>query len=248
MREPRKVSLKVAKAFLLAAGLGTRLRPLTERVPKCLVPIGGRPLLSIWLEVCERLGLREVLINTHHLADQVQSWVRSLQSPVRIRLFHEPVLRGSGGTLADNRDFIRSGEDFYIFYADNLVAVDLTPLERFHRTHDGALTLGLFRAPEPERCGIVALDAAGRVENFEEKPQKPRSNLANAGIYLARSELFDYLPKDRFLDLGHDVLPGLAQAGKVWGTVLPGYIRDIGTLESYWRAQQEWPSAKRAAP
>lgn len=236
---------RIAKAFLLAAGLGTRLRPLTDQTPKCLVPIHGQPLLSIWLDFCDKLGVHEVLINTHHLADQVSDWARSQKSRVRINLFHEDVLLGSAGTLAANREFVGDGKDFYVFYADNLVSTDLTELEALHASHSGILTLGLFRTPKPQACGIVTLDAAGKVLSFEEKPHHPLSDLANAGIFIARRSLFDYLLRNTFADLGRDVMPRLA--GAMWGRVLDGYLLDIGTYDNYSQALREWPPTLRDA-
>lgn len=233
------------KAYLLAAGLGTRLRPITESVPKCLVPIHGKALLSIWLDICEGLGISEVLINTHHLAEQVRSWAAKEKSPVSIHLTHERILLGSGGTLAANAGFIGTDNDFYIFYADNLVSADLPLLEIAHTQHGGVLTMGLFRSPKPKDCGIVTMDDSGCISSFEEKPAEPRSNFANAGIFLARRELFNYLPATGFADLGKDVLPHLI--GAMWGQILEGYLIDIGTLENYQRALAEWPTVSSKA-
>lgn len=227
------------KAFLLGAGLGTRLRPLTDSIPKCLAPIGGKPLLSIWLEICENFGIEEILINTHYRADQVEKWAAAQRSPVRIRLAYEPQLLGSAGTVAAQRDFVCDGGSFFIFYADNLVKADLTALKEFHQRHQGVITLGLFHASRPSECGIVSLDEKGRVTAFEEKPAKPASNMANAGIFIARQELFGYLPAGPgFKDFGKDVLPHLVD--KMYGHLLSGYVIDIGTMENYQRAQDEW--------
>jgi mannose-1-phosphate guanylyltransferase len=232
------------KAYLLAAGLGTRLQPLTQSVPKCLVPINGVPLLSVWLDICEGLEISEVLINTHHLAERVREWASAQKAPVRIQLVHEEKLLGSAGTLSANREFIGPDEDFYIFYADNLVDTDLNSLEAFHGRHNGMLTLGLFSTPKPQDCGIVTLDDCGFISSFEEKPEHPRSNFANAGIFLARRKLFEYLPANGFADLGKDVLPKLV--GAMWGHRLSGYLLDIGTPENYQRALAEWPAITRA--
>ncbi len=228
------------KAFLLAAGLGTRLKPLTERIPKCLVPIHGKPLLSIWLEICDRLEVREVLINTHYLPDQVRAWALSQDSRVRINLAHEEVLLGSAGTVAANRDFVRNDEDFYIFYADNLVCANLAALGSFHARHAGLLTVGLFRPSRPRDCGVVTLSEDGLITSFEEKPSEPKSDLASAGIFLARQALFDWLPGAGFADLGKHVMPRLL--GAMAGLHLEGYILDIGTPENYQKALKEWPA------
>jgi len=210
-------------------------------MPKCLVQIQGVPLLSIWLSICRQLGIRDVLINTHRFAREVQEWAQQQKSTVRIHLFHEETLLGSAGTIAANRDFIGGDDDFFIFYADNLVGANLEALKTFHLRHAGVLTIALFHATKPQDCGIVTLDESGRITGFEEKPSHPGSDLANAGIYLARRGLFDLLPRRPVMDFGKDVIPGLA--GYAWGCLLDGYLLDIGTPENYERALAEWPIA-----
>jgi mannose-1-phosphate guanylyltransferase len=243
------------KAFLLAAGRGTRLRPLTDTLPKCLVPVQGRPLLAIWLELFQRHGVDAVLINTHHLAGQVERVVADLQGCFRIdiTLRHEPELLGSGGTLWINRRFVSGEQDFLIAYGDNLTDTDLSAMVAFHRqtcrSNGGLLTMGLIRVADPCSCGVVTLDAERRIVGFTEKPADPESNLANGGIYVASPEVFDAwgmmpLRPEPPLDLGFDVLPRLT--GKMFGFMLNGYLRDIGTPESYRAALAEWPSARDA--
>jgi mannose-1-phosphate guanylyltransferase len=234
------LSRNISKAFLLAAGLGTRLRPLTDRIPKCLVPIAGKPLLSWWLDVCERLGIREVLINTHHLAEQVDAWAREQKTNVVIHLRHETELLGSAGTVAAHRAFFDEVESFYVFYADNLVQADLTRLKALHLEHEDVLTMGLFRTPNPRACGIATLDDSGRITSFEEKPLRPRSDLANAGIYIVRRGISEFLPSRGFADFGKDIFPRLV--GRMWGRDLGGYLLDIGTPENYRKALQDWPA------
>lgn len=241
------LSRSYSRAFLLAAGLGTRLRPLTEGIPKCLLPIGGKPLLSIWLEICADLGIEHVLINTHYCAEQVREWVYTQKTRVKVELAHEETLLGSAGTLRANAEFVRGMDSFYVFYADNLVSANLDALRSLHAKHQGVLTLGLFRSSRPRGCGIVTLDGTGCVVDFEEKPAQPRSDLANAGIFVARQAVFERIPTEGFSDFGNDVMPRLA--GAMWGCLLDGYVRDIGTLESYQRALEEWPSlCSQAAP
>ena len=174
------------KAFLLAAGKGTRLKPFTDRHPKCLVPIHGTPLLKIWIDLFERYGVSDVLINTHHHAAQVENFIRSArkQTPIGLHTVHEPTLRGSAGTLWDNRSFVAGRPDFIIAYADNLTNINLAKMIDFHRgfrSMGGVLTMGLIRAADPKACGIVTLDKADRIITFVEKPSDPESNLANGG-------------------------------------------------------------------
>jgi len=225
-----------AKAFLLAAGLGTRLRPLTNSTPKCLIPVGGRPLLHWWLRTCARLGVREVLINTHHLADQVRAFVMAEKSALKISLFHEESLLGSAGTLAANKTFVAGEPDFWIFYADTLIGGDLEALAALRRARGADLALGLFRSPDPKSGGVVELAPDGRVLSFEEKPARPKSDLIAAGAYVAGPALLAALPP-REGDLARDAIPKLI--GKACGLVVEPVI-DLGTPESYARAQKEW--------
>ena len=239
------------KAFLLAAGRGTRLKPYTDSIPKCLIPIHGKPLLEIWLDHLRRHHIREVLINTHHHADQVEAFVGAYvhRHDIHIVLSHEPQLLGSAGTLLNRRDFVDSEADFMIIYADNLTNIDMSRFSIFHqacRKKGGVLTMGLFHAPNPAACGIAELDAEQRITAFTEKPEAPRSDLANAGMYVTSQEFYEYFPErplelESVLDIGHHILPRLT--GRMYGYPVAEYLRDIGTIESYHMALQEWPGS-----
>ncbi len=226
------------KAFLLAAGLGTRLRPLTDSVPKCLVPINGVPLLHIWLETCERYGIREVLINLHHLPEKVRDFVHKQKTGVIIRTSYEEKLLGTAGTILANREFIKGEEEFFILYVDNCTDIDLGRMVAFHRQKQLPLTMALFEAEHPQESGIAVLDSNHVVVDFEEKPRNPKSNLANAGILLASPRTLDRFPDRYPLDFGFDILPLFI--GEMYGYLFTGYLRDVGTLEGYRRVQEEW--------
>jgi len=225
-----------AKAFLLAAGLGTRLKPLTDATPKCLIPVGGRPLLHWWLEICARLGVREVLLNTHHHADQVRAFAAARAGGPAVTLFHEEKLLGSAGTIAANKNFVAGERDYWIFYADTLIGGDLRVLSDLHRARGADLTLGLFRSPDPKSGGVVELSPDGRILSFEEKPARPKSDLVAAGAYVAGPALLDVLPAGTG-DLSRDVFPRLM--GRACGAVLDPVI-DLGTPESYAKAREQW--------
>jgi mannose-1-phosphate guanylyltransferase len=230
------------KAFLLAAGEGLRLRPLTLTTPKCLVPIRGTPLLGIWLELLERHGVSEVLINLHHLPERVREFVAEAKTRLQLSCVHEPKLLGSAGTVARNRGFVEGEEDFLVLYADNLTNAPLSDIVSFHRRRGAVLTLGVTETDRPREKGIVVVDSAGSVVDFEEKPREPRSTLANAGIYVAGQGLFDFIPateEGAALDFGFHVLPRLA--GRMDAFVIPDFLMDIGTPEAYRKAESEWP-------
>lgn len=230
------------KAFLLAAGLGTRLRPLTNDVPKCLLPIGGKPLLQIWLEQMQSHGVDEVLINTHWLSEKVDDFLKGWNSSrMKVIAFHEPVLLGSAGTLKANERWTADGEPFFILYGDNYTCVNLSEIAAFHREHGLPFTLGIFRTKNPERCGIAELTGDGTVKSFVEKPEVPRTDLAAAGIYVADGRIFDYFPAgvpgpSEPLDLGFHIIPRLV--GKMKAYLIRESLLDIGTPEAYEMAQK----------
>src|ERR1700737_2478733 len=120
------------KAFLLAAGYGTRLRPLTDRVPKCLLPIRGVPLLEIWLELLANYGINEVLVNTHSYPGAVKKYVEENSAGLTIRVSEEETLLGSAGTLRENREWVASDSAFWVFYADVLTNANLAHMLEFH--------------------------------------------------------------------------------------------------------------------
>lgn len=220
----------------MAAGLGTRLRPLTDRVPKCLVEVAGRPLLDAWFGLFREAGIRDVLINTHHLPEQVRAYAsrRNGTDEFRVVESFEPVLLGSAGTVTATRSWADDADHVVIAYADNLSDADLAALLAFHASHGDPLTMMLFRAERPERCGIAQLDAEGRVTEFVEKPREPKGDLANAGVYVATADAYREMADLRGFDLGFDVLPRFA--GRMRGFPWEGYHRDIGDAASLERA------------
>lgn len=230
------------KAFILAAGHGSRLRPLTDDKPKCLLPIDGVPLLQIWLEHCRRIGITDVLVNAHAHVGQVKAFARQQTSGVNVSVMDEKELLGSAGTLAENRRFVAGEENFFVLYGDVLTNVDLSQLLRFHRARNVVASLALYEVPNPCRCGIVELDQDGIICSFVEKPARPRSNLAFAGIMVAGQQIFEFIPQDRPADIGFHLLPKLV--GRMAGMKVDGILLDIGTIENYRIAQEEWAKFK----
>lgn len=229
------MTLPVARAFILAGGLGTRLRPLTERIPKCLVPLGDAPLLEIWLDELRGLGVEAVRVNTHHLADQVEAFAAGREAP-RVETVYEPELLGSAGTLHANRDFFAGQSASLVIYGDNYAPGALRELLTPPLRTDCVARVGFFESPEPETCGIGRLDSDGLLLEFEEKPARPRSNLAFAGLLLVRPELIDRIGPGDF-DIGTHVLPKLVGIAEGWRIESP--ILDIGSPERLARAQEQ---------
>lgn len=227
------------KAFLLAAGQGTRLRPITDKIPKCLVPICGVPMLKIWMEVCRKAGIDEVMVNLHTHADSVRSWLGANVDGVHVRLAEETVLLGSAGTLLANRDWVSSENCFWILYADVLTNTNLNKMLEFHNERKPAATLGLYQVPDPSRCGIACFDERMVIREFEEKPSQPRSRWAFSGVMIGTPDLINQIPSRYPVDLGFHVLPHLV--GEMLAFPISDFLLDIGTLENYQLAQSTWP-------
>lgn len=226
------------KAFILAAGKGERLRPLTDTIPKCLLSIQGVPILGIWLELCRRHGIDEVLVNTHSHADSVKAYLQHIRD-VRLHIAEEETLLGSAGTVLTHRSWIGSDQEFGIFYGDVLTNTNLSAMFEFHRRSNQVVTLGVNRVADPRQCGIVTVDREGTIQEFVEKPANPSGDLAFSGVLLATSAIFDVIPRRAPADIGFDVLPKLA--GRMAAYPISDYLVDIGTPASYRYAQDSWP-------
>lgn len=226
------------RALLLAAGLGTRLRPLTLTVPKCLVSIRGRPLLDRWLVNLFAAGIDRALINTHWLADVVQDHVARSPFHDRIDLVHEPQLLGTGGTILANRPWF-GDQPFMVAHADNLTDFDVAGFIAAHaqRPPGCALTMLAFHTGVPESCGILELADGGVVTGFHEKVKNPPGNLANAAVYICEQEVVAFiaaLGKDE-VDFSTEVIP--AFLNRIYAVETKFYHKDIGTPEALQQAQ-----------
>jgi len=229
------------KAILLAGGMGTRLRPVTDVVPKCLVPIAGKPILEYWVDTIRAAGIYEILINTHHFREQVVRYIADTNARGKVHLVesYEPELLGSAGTIHANRDLVDDGSDCVIIYADNLSNVNLREVCEFHASHDDPFTMMLFHTQRPRECGIAELDDENRVVSFIEKPDKPKSDLANAGLYVVSAAGYREMADIDGFDIGFDILPCFT--GRMRGWVFNGYHRDIGNLDALEQAERDAP-------
>ena len=232
------------KAFLLAAGLGTRLRPITDKLPKCLVEIAGKPLLAWWIKLFEEHGISEVLINLHHLPHAVKSFINEYPTSIKFNFYFEKDLHGSAGTLRENKSFVENESSFFVCYADNLTNYNLSKFHEFHKKKSSVASLALFETDTPSTKGIVELDSNQRVISFEEKPKNPKSNLANAGIYIFTPSVLGKIPNIELSDIGYDLLPRLVNQMFGWQT--SDYLIDIGTFEHLSKAENEWSKIIKA--
>ncbi|TMO44823.1 mannose-1-phosphate guanylyltransferase [Pseudoalteromonas sp. S4389] len=228
------------KAILLAAGLGTRLRPITNTIPKCLVPINGRPLLALWLEKLVNLGVEEILINTHYFAEQVEKFIKNSPYKEKVTLVKEEKLLGTGGTLITNVGFWKD-DTTLVIHADNYCEDNLTNLIKAHneRPKGCEATLLLFKTNTPESCGIVTLDNSGVINGFYEKKPNPPGNLASGALFLfspgVYSKYFSHFKVNSAYEISLDFVPLLINKLYSYQTNLR-YI-DIGTPMAYQSVQ-----------
>lgn len=226
------------RALLLAAGLGTRLRPITDKIQKCLLPIDGKPLIEYWLDALSKAGIEEFLINTHYFSEQMQEYVMHSKYKDMLTLVYEEELLHTGGTVLANKDFFKN-EPFLIAHADNLCLCNFSNFfeAHHHRPKKCDITMMTFETDVPQSCGIVDLDDAGVVVDFYEKVVNPPSNLANGAVYIFEPSIIDYMASlnKKIVDISNEVLPHYLN--KIYTFKNNIYHRDIGTIESYALAQ-----------
>ena len=231
------------KAFILAAGLGTRLRSLGLELPKVMVPVGGKPLLEHHLELFRRQGIRELIVNLHYLPEKITSYFGDGSGyGVKITYSRESELLGTAGAVKKmERELL--DETFLVFYGDNLVRVEFAPLVEFHRARQALVTVALFGSPEPWTGGVVETDSNGRVLRFVEKPDPKQvsTNLISAGIFVIEPSVLEMIPAGQFYDFGKDVFPKLLAEGRpLYATKPEAYIQDVGTPERLAKAQHDF--------
>ena len=224
--------------MILAAGEGTRLRPLTATLPKPMVPIVGTPLLERTLTWLAGEGVTEAAINLYHRPQSIPDYFGAEFAGIRLHYFFEDALRGTaGGVKAAQR--VLEDAPFFVIYGDNLISADLRRLAEFHAAHAGVGTIALFEHPNPTAAGIVGLDTDNRITRFVEKPAADEifSTLANAGVYVLDPAVFESIPDNVASDFGRDIFPALLTQNKpLYGTLLGGYLQDTGTPNAYRQA------------
>ena len=229
------------KAMILAAGEGMRLRPLTNKVPKPMLELGGRPLIAYLIDLLRSHGVRDIAINLHHKPEVIRAYLGDgSRFGVRITYSWEDVLLGSAGAVKKMEHFF--DDSFFVLYGDVLTDIDLSALADLHRSRRVSLTMALYLAEDPTRCGIVDIDDDGRVQRFLEKPQPQEvfSRWASAGIYVVEPDVLRLVPEGSFFDFGADLIPLLLREGALLcGYVRYSYFLDIGSWERYRQAQHD---------
>ena len=236
------------KALLLAAGLGTRLSPLTDNWPKCLMPIGNRPLLEYWLGTLYSSGVSEVLVNLHHHSEKVQEFLNRSRFEGWVSSVFEDTLLGTAGTLRANKEYFQ-GFTTLLVHADNWCQCDFADFLNYHHNHRPdhcPITMMTFESPTPETCGIVETDDDGVVYAFHEKSNNPPGNQANGAVYLLEPEILNWILENPGIsDFSTEVLPHFIGRIATWHNQV--IHRDIGSLAMLKLAQSDpkpdscWP-------
>jgi NDP-sugar pyrophosphorylase family protein len=238
------------RAMILAAGFGTRLRPLTNLMPKPLAPVANRPVMGHVLALLERHGVGEVIANVSYMPEALrEAFGDGSGYGVSLEWSEEPAPLGTAGGVANAADFLTSGGDdcFCVISGDALTDVDLTALIEAHRSSGAVATLACKQVDDPSEFGVIVTDSDGRIEGFQEKPSPgdQLSNLANCGIYVFDNSIFDHFPPaghkspagpddqpDGFVDWAMDVFPDLlAGEAEMRAHEITDYWNDIGSLD-----------------
>lgn len=231
------------KAMIMAAGVGSRLDPLTKAVPKPLVPIANRPVMDILFENLASIGVKNVVANTYYLADQIIDRYKNNNFGINFKYIKEETLSGTAGGLKKCQFFFNEGDDFIVLSADGLSNADLKQGIEIHKKSGAIATIGIKQIPleEVAHFGVVVTDKDGYITEFQEKPsiEEAKSSFINTGIYIFNYKIFDYIPADTFYDFAKNVFPELLKIRSINTFEISEYWTDIGTLEQYEQSTQD---------
>lgn len=212
-----------------------------------MVEIGGRPLLSYWLDVLNSESIDKILVNTHYLPEKVNDFIKTYNNSQKVEVVFEESLLGTGGTILKNKDFFEAGS-FLVAHADNLTLFNLEDFISAHiqRSKFVEMTMMTFDTDAPTTCGIIEAGKDRIVRRFHEKVSNPPGNRANAAVYLFEPTMLNFLEKlgKETIDLSTEVLPFFM--GKIQTFHNTEYHRDIGTIESLQRANEEFTRFKKS--
>ena len=235
------------KAMILAAGIGERLYPITKNIPKCMVDIGGKPLIEHQINWLRDNGIKEIAINLYHLPEKITEFLgNGSKLGVKIRYSHEKKLMGTAGGVKRIDDFF--DDLFMVYYGDEYTNLNLSELERYHKSKNAFMTLCMReKSAGSKASNIIRLNGDNQISEFVEKPSKEQTknlnipNMTNCGIYLCNMKILEKIPQDSFYDFGKDVLPNLVKKEKIYGFMIPEkyYWYELGKLEKYERLKPE---------
>ena len=239
------------KAMILAAGVGSRLDPLTRNVPKPMVPIVNQPVMEHIVRLLVKHGFTDIVANTHYLADQIEGYFNDGRSLGARMIFNrEAELLGTAGgvkRVAEQFDFFDTDETFAVVGGDDLTNIDLSAMLKFHKAKKAVATIGLATVQDPSQFGVVVLGRGGKITRFVEKPAPGTapSNLVNTGVYLFEPEGLVLIPSGQFYDFGKELFPALLEQKATFGGFsTDDYWRDVGNLREYRESHDDFFSGE----
>lgn len=234
---------KNLKAMVMAAGMGSRLEPLTLMFPKPLIPVMNRPLMDIIFEQLSGIGVSEVISNTYYLADQIIDRYKVNDLGIKFNYIKETELSGTAGGVKKCQFFFDEGEDFVVMSGDVLTTADIKKGIEIHKKSGAIATIGVKQIPHElvSHFGVVVADEQGYITEFQEKPaiEDAKSNLINTGIYIFNYKIFDYIPENTFYDFAKNVFPNLLAEKQINVFEVKEYWNDIGTISQYKQSIQD---------
>ena len=235
------------RAMVMAAGAGTRLKPLTDELPKPMVPIANRPVLEYTIENLKRHGITEIILNLHNHPQMIRRYFKDGSAwGVNLHYSDEPKLLGTAGGVRKADWFLKEGT-FLVMSGDGLTDIDLTALVAFHKRKRSLATMALSKVDSKFDYGVTLTNAQGRIRKFIEKPfwGDIFSNQVNTGIYVFEPDIFKRIPAGRVTDFGHDVWPKLLADHKpIFAQLTNRYWCDVGNLSEYRKAQRDFLDGK----
>jgi len=226
------------KAIILAAGLGTRLRPLTDNKPKGMLPIKGKPLLEHLIDNLKEYGIIEIGMNLFYLPNIITDYFGNGEKyGINLTFKKEDTLLGTSGAIDQFRDWIGK-EDFLVVYGDNFFHLNYrTLIDQFKKSPECIAMICTQHINDLKGKGLIVANRGNRILNFIEKPEYPEkyhTDLVNAGIYILKNKILDYIPSREFSDFSRDIFPSLLKNGLFMSSfIIKEPLVDIGTIEAY---------------
>ena len=235
----------VLKAMVMAAGVGSRLDPLTQDVPKPLVPIINRPVMDILFDMLLDISVTDVIANTHYLSEKIVNRYENNNMGINFNYVFEKQLSGTAGGVKKCQFFFDKGDDFLVLSADGLSNADLKAAIKSHKDSGSIVSIGIKKIAMEEipNFGVVVTDENGFISQFQEKPsiKDAKSDCINTGIYIFNYKVFEYIPEDTFYDFAKNVFPDLLSKGiKINTFPVDEYWSDIGTIDQYVQSTKDF--------
>ncbi len=227
----------LSTAFILVGGKGTRLRPITDKTPKPMIEVKGKPILEYVIELLGKYEIKNTVMALGYKGEQIKEYFGDGEKyGTNIEYVTEKEPLGTGGPLRLAKKLLV--EEFLMFNGDNLTNINLNDMYSFHKKNNAYATIALCSVKEPENFGVIEMEG-NQIKKFVEKPSNPKSNLINSGAYILKPEVIDMIPKG-FSLIEKDVFPKLSEQGKLYGYVYNGQWFPTDTMERYETAKKEW--------